>query len=104
MLFNTNHAIGITSNQGAEVMIHVGIDTVKLNGKFFEPLVKQGDTVTMGQPVIKFDLAAIKAAGYDPSTFVIVTNTNDYQDVSLTAVGDGAHGQAALTPANLLLL
>ncbi|WP_048000668.1 beta-glucoside-specific PTS transporter subunit IIABC [Lactiplantibacillus herbarum] len=99
MLFNTNHAIGITSNQGAEVMIHVGIDTVKLNGKFFEPLVKQGDTVTMGQPVIKFDLAAIKAAGYDPSTFVIVTNTNDYQDVSLTAVGDGAHGQAALTVA-----
>jgi len=99
MLFNTNHAIGITSNQGAEVMIHVGIDTVKLNGKFFEPLVKQGDTVTMGQPVIKFDLAAIKAAGYDPSTFVIVTNTNDYQDVSLTAVGTGTHGQAALTVA-----
>lgn len=96
MLFDTHHAIGITSTKGSEVMIHIGIDTVKLNGKFFDALVKQGDVVTVGQPLIKFDLAAITAAGYDPSTFVIVTNTNAYKDVQLLKANDGQHGRETL--------
>ena len=96
MLFNTHHAIGITSNKGAEVMIHIGIDTVKLNGKYFDALVKQGDTVKVGQPLIKFDKEKIEAAGYDLSTFVIVTNTNAYKDVRLVAADEGSHGRDTL--------
>ncbi|KRN99035.1 beta-glucoside-specific PTS transporter subunit IIABC [Companilactobacillus kimchiensis] len=96
MLFNTHHAIGITSNKGAEVMIHIGIDTVKLNGKFFTALVKQGDIVKVGQPLIKFDKDKIEAAGYDLSTFVIVTNTNAYKDVRLIAADNGTHGRDTL--------
>ncbi|CAJ1180276.1 PTS system beta-glucoside-specific EIIBCA component [Companilactobacillus paralimentarius] len=96
MLFNTHHAIGITSNKGAEVMIHIGIDTVKLNGKYFDALVKQGDTVQAGQALIKFDKDKIEAAGYDLSTFVIVTNTNAYKDVRIVAADNGNHGRDTL--------
>lgn len=96
MLFDTHHAIGITSNRGAEVMIHIGIDTVKLNGKYFEALVKQGDSVSAGQPLIKFDRKKIEEEGYDLSTFVIVTNTNEYKDVRLVAADVGQHGRDTL--------
>lgn len=96
MLFNTHHAIGITSDRGSEVMIHIGIDTVKLNGKYFYALVKQGDIVKSGQALIKFDKDKIKDAGYDLSTFVIVTNTNDYKDVRLVAADSGNHGRDTL--------
>lgn len=96
MLFNTHHAIGITSDKGTEIMIHIGIDTVKLNGKYFTALVNQGDTVSLGQPIIEFDLTAIKADGYDTSTFVIVTNTNEYKDVLLIDSSIGQHGRDIL--------
>lgn len=96
MLFDTHHAIGIISNRGAEVMIHIGIDTVKLNGKYFEALVKQGDSVSAGQPLIKFDRKKIEEEGYDLSTFVIVTNTNEYKDVRLVAADVGQHGRDTL--------
>lgn len=96
MLFNTHHAIGITSSKGAEVMIHIGIDTVKLNGKYFNALVKQGDIVKSGEALIKFDKDKIKGAGYDLSTFVIVTNTNAYKEVRLVAADSGNHGRNTL--------
>lgn len=82
-LFNTKHAIGILSDEGAEILIHIGIDTVDLNGKYFAAHVKQGDHVKKGQLLIEFDLAAVKASGYDDEVMVVITNTNSYQDVKL---------------------
>lgn len=81
MVFNTKHAIGIKSNDGVEVLIHVGLDTVKLEGKYFEALVKDGDEVKVGTPLLKVDIEGIKKEGYDTITPVIITNTNDYADV-----------------------
>ncbi|PWC10797.1 PTS beta-glucoside transporter subunit IIABC [Brenneria corticis] len=80
-LFKTNHAIGLQSDDGAEVLIHVGIDTVKLNGRHFTPHVKTGDTVRQGDLLVEFDYQAIEAAGYDTTTPVIITNSDDYVDV-----------------------
>ncbi|AVK63976.1 PTS beta-glucoside transporter subunit IIABC [Lactobacillus sp. CBA3606] len=83
-VYPTGHAIGITSTAGIEILIHIGIDTVQLNGQFFETLVKQNATVKRGEVITKFDVAKIKAAGYDPTVMVIVTNTTDYQAVTPT--------------------
>ena len=81
-LFETHHAIGLTGN-GAEVLIHIGINTVELDGKYFTPLVKEGDKVVRGQPLIRFNARKIKKAGYDITTPVIVTNSDDYTEVSM---------------------
>ncbi|WP_226001976.1 beta-glucoside-specific PTS transporter subunit IIABC [Paenibacillus sp. BJ-4] len=80
-LFSSGHAIGITSDHGVEVLIHVGKDTVKLKGKHFYPKVKQGDAVKKGQLLMEFDMEAIKEAGYVLTTPVIVANTANYLDV-----------------------
>lgn len=81
MVFNTKHAIGFTSDDGVEVLMHVGLDTVNLNGKHFEALVKEGDKVTTSTPVLKVDIEEIKKEGYDVITPVIITNTASYADV-----------------------
>ena len=83
LTFETGHAYGIKSNNGAEVLIHIGIDTVKLEGKHFKPLVSQGETVEVGQPLIEFDREAIKQEGYDTVIPVVVTNSNLAKDVVL---------------------
>ncbi|KJK31274.1 beta-glucoside-specific PTS transporter subunit IIABC [Paenibacillus polymyxa] len=80
-LFSSGHAIGITSDQGVEILIHVGKDTVKLKGKHFYPKVKQGEAVKKGQLLMEFDLEAIQEAGYVLTTPVIVANTASYLDV-----------------------
>ncbi|MCJ1969888.1 beta-glucoside-specific PTS transporter subunit IIABC [Lactococcus carnosus] len=80
-LYKTNHAIGIKSDQGVEVLIHIGIDTVKLNGQFFSAQIKVGDQVDIGTPLMIVDLDAIKAAGYDIITPIIITNAADYTEV-----------------------
>jgi PTS system beta-glucosides-specific IIC component len=90
--FPTHHALGIESAGGTEVMIHIGIDTVKLKGKYFKSYVQQGEHIKQGQLLISFDIAAIKAAGLDVSTPVIVTNTTSYKDVQLLKQGKQAHG------------
>ncbi|MCR5295429.1 MAG: beta-glucoside-specific PTS transporter subunit IIABC [Lachnospiraceae bacterium] len=79
--FPTGHAIGITASSGAEILIHVGMDTVDMNGKGFSPKKKQGDTCRKGELLLEVDLAAVKAAGHPATTPVIVTNTDDYADV-----------------------
>lgn len=76
-LFETGHAIGLTTKAGAEVLIHIGIDTVMLKGKGFDVKVKQGDQVKEGQTLIEFDLEGIKKAGYDPTVMTIVTDPHD---------------------------
>ncbi|MFC6200364.1 beta-glucoside-specific PTS transporter subunit IIABC [Lactiplantibacillus nangangensis] len=83
-VYPTGHAIGLTADNGAEILIHIGIDTVQLNGKYFETLVKQNAHVKQGDVLTKFDAAKIKAAGYDTTVMVIITNTNSYAAVEPT--------------------
>ena len=80
-LFPTKHAIGLVSDSGAEVMIHIGIDTVQLEGRCFEAFTAQESHVKAGDVLIKFDLDAIKAAGYKTQTMVIVTNSFNYKKI-----------------------
>ena len=81
MIFPTNHAIGLKSNEGIEVLIHIGVDTVDMNGDGFESFVKQGDSIKKGQKLIAFDQKKIKAAGHSDCVIVALTNTNDLTDV-----------------------
>lgn len=78
-VYPTGHAIGIVSNQGAEILLHIGIDTVKLDGKYFETKVKQGQHVSQGEELIAFDSEKIKAAGYDNTVMMVITNTKQYE-------------------------
>lgn len=87
-LFPTKHAIGIISDNGAEILIHLGIDTVQLNGEHFTAHVAQGDKVKKGQLLITCDIEEVKKAGYSTVTPVIITNTKDYLDVVPTKEGD----------------
>ncbi|MGE4802636.1 PTS beta-glucoside transporter subunit IIABC [Yersinia hibernica] len=80
-LFKTHHAIGIESDFGTEILIHVGIDTVKLEGQYFTAHVNVGDRVNTGDLLLEFDCVAITAAGYDLTTPVIISNSEDYQDI-----------------------
>lgn len=80
-VFLTKHAIGIKADNGAEILIHVGLDTVNLNGKYFKTYIKNGDKVTKGQLLGEFDILKIEKAGYSVLTPVVVTNSNDFEDV-----------------------
>lgn len=84
VLFPTYHAIGVKSDEGVEVLIHIGMDTVQLDGKGFTPHVKVGDKVTAGQLLIDCDLDIIRDAGYSTVTPIIVTNSDEYLDVLTT--------------------
>lgn len=90
--FETGHAYGLKTASGAEILIHIGIDTVSMNGNGFEKLVVAGDKVKAGTPIAKFDAAKIAEAGLDDTTMVIVTNTADFAEVSPLAEGTIAHG------------
>lgn len=81
MLAPTSHAIGITSNNGAEILIHLGMDTVELKGKYFDPQIKQGQHVNKGDLLMKFNMKKIKDVGYEMTTPVVVTNTAQYHEV-----------------------
>ena len=94
--FETHHAVGMTTVDGAELLMHIGIDTVKLGGKHFTYLVNEGDKVKKGQPLIRFELEAIKAEGYPVTTPVIVCNTDDYAAVAAKASGTVKQGDALL--------
>lgn len=84
MVPETRHAISVMDNSGAEILMHIGMDTVKLNGKGYELQVKEGDKVHKGQLLIKFDIDAIRAAGYDLTTPVVITNSDDLKVTTLT--------------------
>jgi PTS system beta-glucosides-specific IIC component len=95
--FPTGHAIGITSDNGIEILIHVGMDTVELNGKGFTPKKKQGDRVTKGELMLEFDMNLIKEAGYSTVTPMIITNSEDFADIIPAEPGSITHGQDAIT-------
>ena len=94
--FATGHAFGLKTANGAEVLIHVGIDTVSMNGEGFDQKVAQGDKVKAGDVLGTFDSAKIAAAGLDDTTMVIVTNTADYTSVTPVATGAVAKGDAII--------
>lgn len=99
-MFRTGHAVGLTSDEGAEVLIHVGLDTVKLDGQFFFPRVSNDQPVRVGDLLLEFDLEAIKAAGYDLTTPVLVSNSDDYIDVLILSDGAISAGAPLLTILN----
>lgn len=84
MTFKTGHAIGLMNTNGLEVLIHVGLDTVKMNGTGFHVLVTEGQTVQAGQPLLEFDIEKIKKAGFDPITPIIITNSVEDMELVLT--------------------
>ena len=92
MVFNTKHAIGLKSEDGTEILIHIGMDTVNLQGKYFEVLKDVNDQVHVGDELIHFDLEQIQKEGYDTTTPIIVTNTQDYTDVISNATGNVSFG------------
>lgn len=91
-VYPTGHAIGITSREGAEVLIHVGMDTVTLDGKGFKVMVKEEQSVKCGELLIEADLSVIKAAGLDITTPVVITNTDDYAEVKMAGAGQKKAG------------
>ncbi|WP_086347980.1 beta-glucoside-specific PTS transporter subunit IIABC [Candidatus Enterococcus clewellii] len=92
-IFPTGHAIGITSKEGIELLIHIGMDTVELNGVGFETFVKTGDKITKGDLLVKFDAALITGKGYSVETPIVVTNSNDFLDVLDLSQENVLHGE-----------
>lgn len=90
-MFATGHAVALRSDEGTEILLHIGIDTVNMQGAGFTALVATGDRVTVGQPLVDFDLDAVTAK-YDPVTVMIVTNTADYASVTMTPAGPVRQG------------
>lgn len=84
---DTKHAVGLKSDDGMEVLIHVGIDTVALNGQGFEMMVAANDTVTCGQPILTFSKKVIEAAGYSDTVIVVVLNSDEYADINVEKEG-----------------
>lgn len=88
VMFETGHAVGLVGENGVELLVHIGIDTVNLEGKYFSPKKAVGDVVKKGDVLIEFDIEKIKEAGYDVTTPVIVSNTDQYAIVEKTATGE----------------
>ncbi|MBG9367508.1 beta-glucoside-specific PTS transporter subunit IIABC [Streptococcus sp. NLN64] len=97
LLFPTKHAIGIKTENGAEILLHVGMDTVSLNGEGFESFVEIGDSIEAGQKLLEFDMEVIKAAGLPITTPIIVTNTSLYEDILVSQESEVQVGDYLLT-------
>lgn len=83
IMFETKHAVSITSDGGAEILIHIGLDTVNLKGEYFKAYVKAGDRVKAGDLLVEFDIPKIKEAGYDVITPVVVCNSDDFPELKM---------------------
>ena len=96
MLFDTKHAVSMTTTEGVELLVHIGLDTVALKGEYFTAHKGNGDAVKKGDLLISVDLEAVKAAGYDVITPVVVCNTPDYQAVEAVTGSDVNPGDTVL--------
>ena len=97
LVFPTGHAVGINTTDGAEVLMHIGMDTVNLQGKGFKTLVQKGQEVKAGDPLVEFNIKEIKAAGYEVATPVVVTNSKRYESINQVANGTVEVGQEILS-------
>lgn len=93
---DTKHAVGVVSADGVEALIHVGMDTVEMGGQGFTCMVKEGDKIKAGQPLMKFTLSDIQAAGHPAVTAIVVTNADDFAGVELAAEGKVERGAPLL--------
>ena len=93
MIFDTNHAINIVSREGCEILLHIGIDTVKLNGKYFKAHVSDGQEIKKGDLLISFDIEGIKDEGYKTITPMVICNTDDYSSVNPEVSGTISAGE-----------
>ncbi|MFR9288577.1 MAG: PTS glucose transporter subunit IIA, partial [Clostridium paraputrificum] len=96
-LFPTKHAIGIVSEDGCEVLIHIGYNTVQLEGKYFNSFIEQGDVVKKGDLLVTFDIEQLKKEGYSVETPIIITNTDNYLDIIETNNNSVEAGDELLT-------
>lgn len=87
MIADTKHALGISSDDGIEVLIHVGMNTVEMNGTGFSVLVASGKKIKCGQPILKFSTSKIKEAGHPMTTALIVTNSDDFGEITVLQTG-----------------
>lgn len=99
MIFDTHHAVAIATDAGAELLIHIGLDTVRLDGAHFTAHVAKGDRVEAGQLLVTADLGAIKAAGYDTTTPIVVTNSDKFEVTGLAVGANLRHGDTLFTVA-----
>lgn len=97
MIFDTKHAIGMQTEDGADLLFHIGLDTVQLNGQYFTALVEQGEKVAAGTPLIDFDIEKIQAAGFDPIVIAVVTNKDRYRVEPLVFSGPVNNKQVVMT-------
>lgn len=96
-IFPTGHAIGLTTEQGTEILIHIGLDTVELNGEGFEKFVETDEKVQAGQKLVSFDIDLIKERGYSVQTPIVITNTNVFEDILFTNENSVEQGDYLLT-------
>ncbi|NRO08261.1 glucose PTS transporter subunit IIA [Lactobacillus helveticus] len=97
LVFPTGHVVGINTTDGAEVLMHIGMDTVNLQGKGFKTLVQKGQEVKAGDPLVEFNIKEIKAAGYEVATPVVVTNSKKYESINQVDNGTVEVGQEILS-------
>lgn len=95
MMFDTAHAVSLKAENGAEILIHVGLETVSLKGEHFKALVKTGDHVTAGQPLIEYDRAALVEKGFDTIIPVVICNTDAFEHVT-AQTGEVSEGEPLL--------
>ncbi|PTI78837.1 PTS beta-glucoside transporter subunit EIIBCA [Staphylococcus succinus] len=100
MIAPSKHAIGITSENGVELLIHVGLDTVQLNGKGFELLIQENDKITRNQPLLNFDKDTIQSQGYDTVIPIIITNSNEFDDIIIEDPAEVKQNEAIFTIIN----
>ena len=96
-VFPSLHAISVVDENGAELLVHIGVDTVKLDGKYFKAHVKDGDIVKKGDTLVEFDKKAVEGEGYDTTITVLVTNTQEFLDVVPAGQGELESGQTLFT-------
>ncbi|TRZ40280.1 PTS glucose transporter subunit IIA [Niallia circulans] len=100
-IFNTKHAIGLRSKNGIEILVHMGLDTVELNGEGFELFISENEKVAAGQQIAKMDLDLIKSNGKQTDIIVVITNSSEIKELSIINLGDNVKNSQLVGQINL---